>query len=381
MSDSRTPPAGNDAPPPTPANTAPAGPTPPAATPPAPRKQGPARMVLLLALLSIGGWLGYRYWHGMHHVTTDNAQIDGHIVPISARVSGFVRELNIEENRQVAKGDALVKIDDRDFIAKLNQAEADLNIAIASAGRHGETGQAGAQVNYAQANAAAANATIQQAEANLTRARNDLERSRSLAAKSMVSQAQLDNAEAAVRVAEAQLKTARETAQAASQQIGVSTAGLRSAQAKVDSARALRDLAANQLADTKINAPIGGVISKRAVEIGQLIQPGQTLFNIVPTDKVWVVANLKETDVSRVKVGQKAEIEVDAYPGQRFSGEVESFSPATGAKFAMLPPDNATGNFTKVVQRVPVRIRLNGVDAGKTPLRPGMSVFADILIN
>lgn len=348
-----------------------------------PPKKTKARLVLVLALVGIGGMLGYRWWHGQHYVSTDNAQIEGKIVPMAPRVSGYVKALNIADNQIVKAGELLVKIDDRDYQAKLQQAEAELAIAIANAGKNagGEgVGQAMAQISMAQANASAATSNIRQIEANLQKARSDQERFRSLAAQNMASAQQLEAAETSVRAAEAQLKSARDSASAAGEQVTMYSAALRSAKSKVDSVRAQRELASIQLTDTSLNAPLNGMISKKNVEIGQLVQPAQTLFSIVSTDDIWVIANVKETDIGKIKPGNTAHIEVDAYPGEQIEGKVESISAATGAKFALLPPDNATGNFTKVVQRVPVKIRLNAEAARKLPLRPGMSVMASISV-
>ncbi|MGQ5521920.1 HlyD family secretion protein [Chitinimonas sp. PSY-7] len=345
------------------------------------QKQNKARLVFALALLGVTGWVGYHWWHGRTFVETDNAQVEGHIVPIAAKVTGYVKSVSVTDNQEVAAGGELIKIDDRDYAARLSQAEADLQIAFSNAGNRDGGGQAGAQLSYSQANAAAAQAAISLAEANAERARNDLMRAKSLAAKGMASAAALDAAEAASRAAESQLRTARDTATAAGKQIGVAGASLKSAQAKVESVRAQRDLAAIQFADTKVVAPITGMTSKKSVEAGQLVQAGQTLMYLVPLNDVWVTANLKETEVGRVQTGQPVNIEVDAYPGQTFTGKVDSFSPATGAKFALLPPDNASGNFTKVVQRVPVKVKLDAFDSKSTPLRPGMSVMASIRLH
>lgn len=350
----------------------------------APQKQTKARLFLVVAIAGIGATLGYRWYQAQHYVSTDNAQIEGRIVPMAPRVAGYVKALNISDNQMVKAGEMLVKIDDRDYLARLQQADAELAIAIANAGKSAGgdgVGQAMAQISMAQANASAATANIRQIEANLQKARSDLERFRSLAAQNMASQQQLEAADTAVRAAEAQLKTARDSANAAGEQVTMYSAALRSAKSKVDATRAQRELAAIQLGDTGLQAPVGGMISKKNVEIGQLIQPGQTLFSIVASDDIWIVANVKETDIGRVKPGDKAEIEVDAYPGSKLAGQVESISAATGAKFALLPPDNATGNFTKVVQRVPVKIRLQQDNAHKLPLRPGMSVFATIVVS
>lgn len=346
-----------------------------------PQKQGKARIVFAVAAVGILIWVGYHWWHGRTFVETDDAQVEGHIVPIAAKVAGYVTKVNVDDNQAVDAKFQLVKIDDRDYAAHLAQANADLQTAIASAGgSKNSAGQAEAQVSFAQASAAAATAAVAQAEANAEHAHNDLVRTRSLATKGMASASALDAAEAGARAADSQLKTARDNANAAGQQIGVAGAGLKSAQSKVDAARAQRDLAAIQLEDTNVLAPNAGIASNKSVEVGQLVQPGQTLMYMVPLNDVWVVANLKETEVGNVRIGQPVDIEVDAYPGKTFHGKVDSFSPATGAKFALLPPDNASGNFTKVVQRVPVKVKLDQIDTKNTPLRPGMSVVTTIRV-
>jgi membrane fusion protein (multidrug efflux system) len=195
----------------------------------------------------------------------------------------------------------------------------------------------------------------------------------------MVSPQALDAAEAASRAAQAQVKVSRETATSAGEQVTATSAGLRAALAKVDAARAMRDLAANQLADTRVLAPASGTIAAKNVEPNQLVQAGQPMLSVVPLEDIWITANMKETDLCALKPGAVAEIEVDAYPGLKLEGQVESLSPATGARFALLPPDNATGNFTKVVQRVPVRIRVKQAEDSQRTLRPGMSVY--VIIN
>jgi membrane fusion protein, multidrug efflux system len=346
-----------------------AGPgTPPAeaAMPAAPAKRRPpvAGIVIgLLALVLVG--LGARQLaFGRHHVVTDNAQVEGHIVPVLARVSGYVTEVDAVENVAVRSGATLVVLDDRDYRAKLAQGQADLAAAIATGGASGRAGQAQAQL-------AAARAAVNQAEANDTRARADLERVRALAPRGIVSSQQLDGSEAAASAAAAQLQAARD-------QVVAAEAGLRNAGARVASAQASLDQAALQLSYTRIVAPSDGVVSRKNVEVGQLVQPGQPLMSVVPLDDVWVVANFKETEIRNVTPGDRATIEVDSYPGRRFAGKVESLSPATGARFSLLPPDNATGNFTKVVQRIPVRIRLDGAQDPAHPLRPGMSVKATV---
>jgi membrane fusion protein (multidrug efflux system) len=343
-----------------------------------PRRPATARLILLFAVLSLAGWLGWKWWYSLSHVSTDNAQIESHIVPVLPKVGGFVAEVGVKEHQAVKAGDLLVRIDDRDYKVKLAQAEADLALALAAAGNASQSGQASAQVAATRAAAAAARSTVEQALANADKAQKDLDRLRELVTKKMVSAQALDAAEAASRAAQAQVKASRETATSAGEQVTATSAGLRAALAKVDAARAMRDLAANQLADTRVLAPTSGTIAAKNVEPNQLVQPGQPLLSVVPLADIWITANLKETDLRALKPGAVAEIEVDAYPGLKLEGQVESLSPATGARFALLPPDNATGNFTKVVQRVPVRIRVKQSEDSLRTLRPGMSVYVTI---
>src|SRR6266576_2824875 len=302
---------------------APSGPSaPPAAAQPA--KKGSRRVfmimgVVLLGLLAIGV---RRWWFGRSHVSTDNAQVDGHIVPILPKVGGYVAEVRVEENHNVKAGDTLVVLDDRDLRARLAQTEADLAALLATVSSRTRVGQA--------------EAAVAQAQGNALKATSDLARIEPLAVQQVVSEQQLD------------------------------------------AVRAARDQAALQLSYTRVVAPSSGVVSKKTVELGQLVQPGQPLMTVVPLDDVWITANLKETETADVTPGDSADITVDAYKGQHFRGHVESLSPATGAMFSLLPPDNATGNFTKVVARVPVRVRLDSAIDPAHPLRPGMSAVVTI---
>src|SRR5438128_8826551 len=300
-----------------------------------------------VALLGLGV---KKWWFARSHVSTDNAQVDGHIIPILPKVGGFVAEVRVQENQSVKAGDTLVVLDDRDFRARLAQTEADLAALLATVSSRTRVGQA--------------EAAVAQAQANATKAHADLERLEPLAQQDIVSKQQLDATRAAAVAADAQLASAQ--------------AALVGADARVAAARAARDQAALQLSYTRITAPANGVVSKKAVELGQLVQPGQPLMTVVPLEDVWVTANLKETETADVTPGDSADITVDAYRGVHFRGHVESLSPATGAKFSLLPPDNATGNFTKVVQRIPVRIHLDSPVDPAHMLRPGMSVVATI---
>ncbi|MEO8140106.1 MAG: HlyD family secretion protein, partial [Gemmatimonadota bacterium] len=220
--------------------------------------------------------------------------------------------------------------------------------------------------------------TIASAEAGFRKANSDLERVRGLAQRQIVPAQQLDAAQAAYDAARANLEAARGQANAADEQALAWASGVGAAEGRVAGARAAVETARLQLSYTVLLAPVDGVIGRRSVEVGGLVQVGQTLMSVIPSEGVWVTANLKETELAEVKVGDPVSFTVDAYGGRNFSGRVESLSPATGARFALLPPDNASGNFTKVVQRVPVRIAVDsGADAANR-LLPGMSVIATV---
>jgi membrane fusion protein, multidrug efflux system len=331
--------------------------------------------VVAVILLALGA---RAIWFAVTHISTDDAQVDGHITPISPRIGGFVVSIRVRENQQVRAGDTLVVLDDRDLRARLAQSDADLAALIATVGSRGKVGQSVAQLDQAKAAAAAAAATVIQAEANAEKATNDLERARALSARNIVSRQSLDAAEAAARATAAQLTAAQRNAAASQEQVTAAGAALTGSEARVAAARAVRDVTALQLSYSVVTAPVSGVVSKKSVELGQLVQAGQPLMSVVPLEDVWVVANFKETQVADILPGAPAVIQADAYPGRVFNGSVESLSPATGAKFSLLPPDNATGNFTKVVQRIPVRIRLEGQTDPAHLLRPGMSVDVTI---
>jgi membrane fusion protein, multidrug efflux system len=352
-------------------------PTPATTTAPGGRRRIVLGLVLLAALLGVG-W-GLKQWlYGRSHESTDNAQVDGHLVPVLAKVSGYVTAVNVAENDRVRADSVLVRIDEREYAVRLAQADAELAAARAQAGGRGLAGQAEAQVENAAGQRAALDANIGVARANAVRAEADLLRIRELAAKQVVSKQQLDAAQAGADVARAQLLAAQRNAGAAGAGVTNAEAGVRLAQARLAGTQAARDNAALQLSYTRVTSPVAGIVSRKQVEVGQLVQAGQPLLTVVSDTGVWVTANMKETQLSDLKVGQPVELEVDAYGGCVAKGKVESVSAATGAKFALLPPDNATGNFTKVVQRVPVRIAITSGCGKEQPLRPGMSVAAHV---
>ncbi|MGE5178740.1 MAG: HlyD family secretion protein [Bacteroidota bacterium] len=315
-----------------------------------------AVVVAALALFGIRFWLQSRTHEG-----TDDAEVEGHMIPVLSRVSGFVRDVRVSENQPVRAGDVLVQLDDRDLLARLRKAEADLAVARSASGPGGG----------ATADVAAAEAAVAQARAEADRTAAELARDRALEAQQAIARQEVENAQAAARAAAAGLRAAQDRARAAE-------AGARGSSAKVTSAQADRDAAALMESYTRVTAPHDGVVAKKSVEIGQLVQPGQALLVVIPLDSVWVVANFKETQLERIRPGDSATIRADTYHGHVFHGHVESLSPATGAKFSLLPPENATGNFVKVVQRVPVKIDLDDRQDPARPLRPGMSVRVSV---
>jgi membrane fusion protein, multidrug efflux system len=339
--------------------------------PPKPRRRYIPFVVL--GILAIAGLIwGIRAWlYSRAHETTDNAQIEGHVVPVLPKVGGYVLRVFVEDNQVVREGDTLVILDPRDYQVRVQEAQADLQAAEVAAARNGG---ATAEVGQASARQGAAVASIGSAQANYDRARRDVERIRKLAETRVVSRQQLDQAEAAFRSADADLKAAQSQARAAQAEVSGANAGVRTAAARLAAAQAAVSAAQLQLSYAVITAPAPGRVSKKTVEVGQLVSPGQSLMSLVDERDVWVVANMKETQLDDIAVGQPVEVEVDAYKGRTFNGKVESIQGATGARFALLPPDNATGNFTKVVQRIPVRIALDRPPADAPPLRPGMSV-------
>jgi membrane fusion protein (multidrug efflux system) len=386
-------------------------------TAPAKPKARRGWLIALVALAAAGGAYMYISQRGIE--STDDAQVDADLVAVPARVGGTVHAVHFEENQRVAEGDLLAELEDAPARARLAQAEA--NLASALAASHAADAQAQLSQNNARTNLAVAAAglrtsnvgaqssvaAIAEAQASLANARakaNDaqqtLDRMRRLFASGAASQAQLDQQTTANEVASTELNRAEATlssvalgrdqaqskiaeAQAKLTQSDQVDALVREAIAKAEeahaavaTAQAARDLAALDLSYTRISAPTAGIVSKKSINVGQSVAIGQSVVQLVPARR-WITANFKETQLDRMRIGQPVDFDVDAYPGRTFHGTVQSFSGATGARFALLPPDNATGNFTKVVQRVPVRLSIDALSNGPD-LRPGMSVEAHV---
>lgn len=354
---------------------------PPAREPVAPPAKGAMRKRIIIGVVAIAVvialvWGVRKFLYSRGHETTDNAQVDGHIVPVLSKVGGYVTTVLVQDNDSVRKGQTLVRIDDAEYRVKVAQAEADLAAARSTAGGRLFTGQSQAAVATATGQRSAADAQIQAALANQQKANADLARMRDLVSKQIVSAQQLDAAQAAAASAAADVEALQRQASAAGGAVQNAQAGVRLAQAKLQAEQAALDNAKLQLSYAEVTAPETGTISKKQVEVGQLVQAGQTLMSIVADTGTWVTANFKETQLNRMHAGQPVAFEVDAYPSCEAEGKVQSLSGATGARFALLPPDNATGNFTKVVQRLPVRIAIIKGCGPTRPLRPGMSIVA-----
>ena len=343
-----------------------------------PPKGSKKKFVLPIVLLAVayGLYWAFNTWsYGRTHESTDNAAVDGHLVPVLAKASGYVQSVTVSDNDRVKADSLLVQIDPAEYKVRLAQADAD--VAAARAGG-GTTGQAEAAVEQATGQRSSLDAQIIAAKASETRAKQDLARIQELADKQVVSKMQLDGARAAAEAATANVVALQRQTSAATGTVTSAQAGVRLASARVQAAQAARDNAALQLGYTKVLAPAAGTVSRKQVEPGQLVQVGQPLLTIVADTGVFITANFKETQLADLRVGQPAEVEVDAYGGRTVKACIESVSAATGSKFALLPPDNATGNFTKVVQRVPVRLKVREALGPEAELRPGMSVTVHV---
>jgi membrane fusion protein (multidrug efflux system) len=324
--------------------------------------------IALLAGLGLAGDFGYDYWKvGQYQVSTDNAYVQADYTTVAPKISGYVGEVLVQDNQKVAAGQILARIDDRDFKVALDQATADVKTAEAA------LLNIDAQLAQQRSAIEQEHADIALDEASLAYAKTDNVRYDQLMKTGYGTVQRAQQADTALRERTAQLSKGRAGLQVAERKIDVLTTERAKAEAQRDHASAVRHQAELNLSYTTITAPVDGTVGSRALRVGQYVQAGTPLMAVVPLQAVYIVANYKETQLTDVRAGQKATVEIDTFPGVELKGHVDSLSPASGLEFALLPPDNATGNFTKIVQRVPVKIVLDDQKLAGL-LRPGMSV-------
>ena len=312
-----------------------------------------AFLLVIAILLALGGTAGWYWWTEWRFVeSTDDAYVLADTSVISPKIDGYIKEVRVGDNQSIGAGDIMFVIDDRDYAAKAAQAEAAVATAQATVATYAN------RLDLQQAMIGQAEAAVTAAEIEVERARLDRRRYAALASSDFASRQRFETADADARKAEAALDKARAALVAERNQLAVLQSQKGEEEARLAQARASLVLARNELDNTVIRAPFAGVVGNRAARVGQYVKPGTQLAALVPLPHVYVTANFKETQLTHMRPGQPAEIAVDAYPDQTITGTIESFSPASGAQFSLLPPDNATGNFTKIVQRVPVRIAL-----------------------
>ncbi|MGB2670737.1 MAG: HlyD family secretion protein [Candidatus Acidiferrum sp.] len=384
-----------------------------------PKKRKTFLIVAIVVVVLVAGVLLWRYLSS--YESTDDAQADVHLYPVSARISGYVVKVNVGDNQWVKQGDVLVEIDPKDYEVAVAQAQANLDSAMATAqslnitvpitsvntasqlkSTSSDIVNASAGITAAQRQLTSAHAQLEEAEANDVRAQDDLHRYKLLVDKREVAQQVYDQALAAAKSSTASVAAARanesaaeqfvkqaesrlvqadathQSAETGPQQVSSSRARARAAVGDVEEKRAALEQAQLNLQYTKIVAPVSGEVNKTVV-VGLNVQAGQQLLTVVPLDEVWITANFKETQLKYMRVGQKAEIHVDS-TGQTFKGHVDSIAGATGPLFSLLPPENATGNYVKIVQRVPVKIILEPGENREHQLRPGMNVVPDVYL-
>src|SRR4051794_38400706 len=348
-------------------------PQPEKAKKPAKLRKRVAIAAVLMAALGFGGYEGYGWWtNGRFMVTTDDAYVQADITILSAKVSGYISAVLVENNQQVKAGDVIARIDEGDYRLAVQAAKDKLATQQATIDRIGRQAEAArAQVNQAAAQ-------VDAARADAVRAASDLQRQAQLAQSGYAATARLEQARADQQRTEAAVVSAEAALAAARTNVDVLLAQQNEAQRVATELQTAVERAERDLAFTLIRAPVDGVIGNRAVEAGAFVQPGTRLAALVPLNSVHVDANFKETQLAGLRPGQTAHLEVDALPGRDFVGTVESVSPASGAVFSLLPPENATGNFTKIVQRVPVRIAIPPDVANRGLLRPGLSIVVRV---
>jgi membrane fusion protein, multidrug efflux system len=338
------------------------------------KKRNPLVFVVPVIIL-IAAFFGIRRWlHNSRYESTDNAQIESRSVPVISRVAGYIDTVAVDDYGSVKAGQTLIRIDDREYALALTQAQADLMNAEADLAN----AEAAYRNSIASRKVAQANASVQQTR--LDKAREDLARDEALYKEGAITKKQSQDSRSIYDAADKQYVANTEQINLASTQVATAEAQLKKARASIATRQALLDQAKLRLSYCQIIAPVSGRIGKRNIERGQMIQPGTPLFSIVNNENFWIVANFKETQLEKMREEQEVNIKLDGYPDLDIKGKVGSFSQATGSKFALLPPDNATGNFVKVTQRVPVRIELIHPEQYKDILRAGLSAEVEVSV-
>lgn len=337
------------------------------------KKKNKAPLIATIVIILCGfAGAGYWYGYGQYFQSTDNAYLQGDITTISPKVGGYIAKTFVEDNQVVKAGDLLATIDSRDFVAEKEKAEANVLVSAAS------IKNLVAERKLQDIRIRQAASEIESAKAEYERTQQQVKRTKALIKKNYSSQDELDNNVSHLKVALANVDAAKANYQASKEQINVIESEIAQAEAALNQAKTALKQTELNLSYTNIYAPIDGVVGKRSLRVGLLVQAGMPLLSLVPTSDVWIEANFKETQLGDIHKGQKVFVDLDAYPDLHLKGIVDSFSPATGAKFALLPPENATGNFTKIVQRVPVKITILNADLLDGQLIPGLSVVATV---
>jgi membrane fusion protein (multidrug efflux system) len=353
-----------------------------------PKKKSKIFLIVLILLVISGGWFGYsKYQHAQHHEETDDAQVEANISPVIPRVAGYVKEVRVKDNQMVKKGDTLLLLDDRDLALRVQQAQAGLITAQSNQdAARANTNASKANITSTNAGISTIDAQIQLAKISLWRATQDYERYANLIKDHSITQQQYEQALANKQTAENQVQVLEKQKNQVKYQTNAVASQSNATSSQINVAGSMIKQREVELNEAKLNlsyaviiAQESGMVSKVNVQPGQFITAGQSLFSIVINQDIWVVANFKETQFEKMRIGQKVSVHVDAFPNHPFEATLTSFSPATGSRFALLPPDNSSGNFVKVVQRLPVKIEFNNNnDELLKQVRPGMNVTVDV---
>lgn len=340
-----------------------------------PAKKSKVPFIILGVILIAGGFFGIRYIiHSQHYTSTDNAQVETNTIPVLSRINGYIDSVTVKDYQEVKKGDLLFVIDPRELVIAVHQAEADLLTAKA------DLMNARAQLSNSRQNQTVFTSSAMVQEVRLQKAESDYARDQALFKANAITQKQLDDSKTNYEAAQKLYASNNEQTKLAGTQSSAVEAQIAKAESVIKLREAMLEQAILRLSYTRITAPISGRVNKVTLQPGQYIQPGQNLLTIIDNTQFWIIANFKETQVADLKEGQEAEIDIDGYDGKPVKGKITAFSDATGAKLALLPPDNATGNFVKITQRIPVRIDFDDLESLRPVLKAGMSVEVEVKV-